>query len=296
MFTSRHHPNGGAVHHFDNEQVTECIRRYQALGDPEALAGFVAASQERAKILIRHNAASRYVPENELISDVTWKLLRAVPRFNPERGSAFCFVSCVTMNVLHSAVNAQRKRTDRYTELDESIVGKLSTNGNTHRETAEDLAHRIKSGVRTTLSDPHELDACRWYVDSFLAGAFELRRHECADACMVVHQLSHSRCRELHDLMLLECRRALYPELPPRQTIIPGRLIGTRSAWMTQYAALMNAVEFTKFATLVKALGPFVLLLVDPLNCSRRQDRCPAVSRRNIEFVLNGCPNAVPLF
>jgi hypothetical protein len=58
----------------------------------------------------------------------------------------------------------------------------------------------------------------------------------------------------------------------------------------------MNAVEFTKFVVLVRNLSPFVLLLVDPSNRSRRQDRCPAVSRRNLEFILNGHPDGRPLF
>jgi hypothetical protein len=64
---------------------------------------------------------------------------------------------------------------------------------------------------------------------------------------------------------------------------------------MTRYAPLLDADEFTKFVVLMKNLSPFVLLLIDPQNKSRRQDRCPAISRRNLEFILNGHP-AVPLF
>jgi len=39
-----------------------------------------------------------------------------------------------------------------------------------------------------------------------------------------------------------------------------------------------------------------VLLLIDPQNKSRRTDRCPAITRRNLEFILDGHPSAVPLF
>jgi hypothetical protein len=39
-----------------------------------------------------------------------------------------------------------------------------------------------------------------------------------------------------------------------------------------------------------------VVLLIDPQNDSRRQDRSAAVTRRNLEFVLDGHPRAVPLF
>jgi len=46
----------------------------------------------------------------------------------------------------------------------------------------------------------------------------------------------------------------------------------------------------------MRNLSPFVILLVDPQNKSRRQDRSAAVTRRNLEFVLNGHPDAVKLF
>jgi hypothetical protein len=50
------------------------------------------------------------------------------------------------------------------------------------------------------------------------------------------------------------------------------------------------------FVTLMRDLSPFVLLLVDPANHSRRQDRSGEVTRSNIDFVLNGHPEAVTLF
>jgi hypothetical protein len=65
---------------------------------------------------------------------------------------------------------------------------------------------------------------------------------------------------------------------------------------MTRYAPLLDENEFTKFVGLMRNLSPFVLLLIDPQNRSRRQDRCPAITRRNLEFILDGHPDAVPLF
>jgi hypothetical protein len=52
----------------------------------------------------------------------------------------------------------------------------------------------------------------------------------------------------------------------------------------------------TLFVTLMRNLAPFVIRFVDPANHSRRQDRSGEVTRCNIEFVLNGHPDAVPLF
>ena len=63
---------------------------------------------------------------------------------------------------------------------------------------------------------------------------------------MNVFSLSHGWSRELYDLTMLEVRRVLYDDLPQRPQIPPGRLIGTRGAWMTRF----DAVEFTKFVTL----------------------------------------------
>jgi len=143
------------------------------------------------------------------------------------------------------------------------------------------------------LSDPAELQTMRWYVTSFPDGAFELRRHKCANAAITVYGPKHERSRELYDLCLLECRRVMYDRLPSRPAM-PGRLHGTREAWMAHYAHLLSSIEFTKFATLTKNLSPFVVVLIDPH--SRRLDRNPTIGRQNLLWVLNGHPAAVPLF
>jgi hypothetical protein len=65
---------------------------------------------------------------------------------------------------------------------------------------------------------------------------------------------------------------------------------------MLRYAHLLYAHEFTKFVVLTKDLSPFVLLLIDPQSRSRRQDRNPTIGRQNLLWVINGHPDAVPLF
>jgi hypothetical protein len=108
---------------------------------------------------------------------------------------------------------------------------------------------------------------------------------------MAVYGLSHSRSRELYDLTILEVRRVMSDSLPARSPVAAGRLVGTRGAWMAHYRPLLSETEFTKFVILAKNLSPFVLLLIDPENRSRRQDRNPAITRKNIEFILNGHPD-----
>jgi hypothetical protein len=67
---------------------------------------------------------------------------------------------------------------------------------------------------------------------------------------------------------------------------------------MTRYQPLLTPSEYTRFAVLMKDLAPYLLLLiVDPTKRNNhRQDRNPAIGRRNLEMILYGCPNATLLF
>jgi hypothetical protein len=298
MLASKHHPDGGATAHCDSVRIASLIAEYQTSRDVKSLGAIVDLTQDRARALIRFYRTTRYRPMDELLSDVNFKLVKAVEKFDPEKGSAFTFVSKVISNVLFTSVVNARKELERNRKLSKVVLDKLLTNGESESADAiDDIMHRIRSGARTTLTDATELSVQRWFVASFCADGFEHRRHECANAAMVVFpSVQYERSRELYDLTMLEVRRVLYDDLPHRSQIVPGRLRGTRLTWITRYAPLLDAEEFTKFVTLMRDLSPFVILLVDPANRSRRQDRCSAISRKNIEFVLHGHPDAVPLF
>jgi hypothetical protein len=148
------------------------------------------------------------------------------------------------------------------------------------------------------LTEPLELGAQRWFVTSFTEDGFACRRHQSANASMVVFHLSHARSREPYDLTMLECRRVLYDDVKRREPIISGRLYGTRAHWMARYSPLLSASKFTRFAVLMRDLAPYLLLLIlNPEKSNRhRADRNPTIGRRNLEAILYGCPNAVPLF
>jgi hypothetical protein len=297
MFTSKHNPAGTSPH-FDNERITELIGRYQA-GDPEALTAIITSAQERAETLIRFYGTTRYLSEPELLSEVNWKLMRAAHEFDPSKGTAFTFISRVILTSLCTSVSSVKKNASRYLELHEATVNTLpanTANEPAERAAVDDLAHRIRTGVKTTLTDATELHAQRWFIDSFTEDGFCSRRHSCANAAMIVHHLTHARSRELYDLSMLEVRRVLYDDIKPKHAIPAGRLLGTRCAWMVRYEPLMNAAEFAKFVTLAKDLSPFVVLLVNPESHSRRRDRNPTIGRQNLEWVLSGHPDAVPLF
>ena len=121
--------------------------------------------------MIRFHKTSRYGSEDELISDVNFELLRAVEKFDPAKGSAFTFVSCIIQNTLHTSVSKARTAASRYVELDEALASALPANGETgagsDRDAIDDLVHRFKASVKTTLSNQLELSAQRWYIESF---------------------------------------------------------------------------------------------------------------------------------
>jgi hypothetical protein len=297
MFTtSKHHPNGGAVSHCDNAQLEQAIARFQG-GDAESLGEVIRLVEPRALTLIRFHQTHHYRPEDELLSDINFKLTRSIGRFDARRASAFSYVSRIIDSSLKTAVSNQRRSWSRCVELDSELTNSVRAKADDW-ERADDLVFKIKSRCRTTLTDALEISAQRWFIDSFCQDGFTAKRHTCADVCMGVYRLSHMRSRELHDLSALEVRRVLYDDLKRREQIIPGQLYGTRAAWMTNYSPLLTESEFTRFYVLMKGLAPYLLLLiVDPAkNASHRRDRCPTIGRHNLKLVLYGDPDAVPLF
>jgi hypothetical protein len=287
---------GESSHHFDNARFEQAVTRLQN-GDTNALGEIIKLSQRRALALIRYNGTHHYCGEDELLSDVNYKLLRAVRGFNPSKGSAFTFVSKVIDSTLRTRVTTTRRHWARHVELNDEITTTLRAKEIDHSN-ADELANRIRSKAKTLLMDTREIEAQKWYVDSFMVDGFDSKRHACADACMGVFQLSHVRSRELFDLTMLEVRRALYGDVKRHEQIAPGRLLGTRAHWMAEYSPLLSAEEFTKFVVLMRNLAPYLLLLVvDSTKANNhRRNRNPGISRKNLERILYGCPDAMPLF
>jgi hypothetical protein len=294
---SKHHPNGGGSMHFDNDAVEGALSEYKTSRSPAALTRVMSLSHERALTLIRAYHVTRYRPEDELMSDISYKLLRAADRFDASRGTAFKFVSSVIMNVLRTNVTSARKMAERRADIDEAAIESTVARSN-DESIVNDLKYKIKSFSRTLLVIREEVATQRWYVESFCADGFESRRHGCADSAMSAFGLSHERARELYDLTMLEVRRVLYDHARNHKLIIPGRLFGTRCAWMIPYRRLLTPVEFSKFAILMRDLAPYLLYLVtDPAHTNNhRKDRNPPISRKNLELILYGAKNAHSLF
>jgi hypothetical protein len=292
MFTS----NGCTEPHFNNAGLERAIACFQAQGDVQSLSEIVRLVQPRAETLIRFYKTSHYRPEDELLSDINHKLLRSVTQFDPAKGSAFTYVSKIIDSSLRTSVSTQRRNWQRHCELSDELANSLHAAVD-DRSTADELAHKIRAGAKTMLTDRREIEAQRWLIDSFCQDGFHFRRCQCADAAMGTFQLSHARSRELYDLTMLEVRRALYDDVQ-HEPISPGRLLGTRAHWMAQYQSLLSADEFVKFFVLMRNLAPYLLLLIiDPTKANNhRADRNPAIGHQNLELILYGCPGARPLF
>ena len=285
--------------HCDSNAIEASLQDYQSTGSQGALSTFIGLARERARTMIRFNGTTRYLTEPELLAEVDFKLIRAASYFNPGKGSGFTFVSHVILNTLRSSVSRVRRDASRFIELDETVLGEtVIDSGRRSREAIEDFTSKLRQGVRSVLTNESELATQRWYIDSFCADGFESRRHSCANACIRAYGISHARSRELYDLTMAEARRVLYDELKDRRTIFPGRLLGTRCAWMTAYAPLLSRDEFTKFAIIMRGLAPYLLLLIlDPTHeNNHRRDRQATIGRRNLELILYGSSTAKPLF
>jgi hypothetical protein len=136
-------PNGNGTEHLDNGRLEQAIARFQLQGDANALGEIITLTEKRALTLIRFHKTARYVPEDELLSDVNCKLLKSVGKFDRAKGSAFTFLSQVIMNTLRTSVTNARAVFSQYVEFDDAIANKLRTNGETESQDAiDDLAHR----------------------------------------------------------------------------------------------------------------------------------------------------------
>jgi DNA-directed RNA polymerase specialized sigma24 family protein len=159
MFT-KHHPNGKGGEHLNNSRLEECIARLQK-GDANALAEIIKLTQPRTETLIRFYKTGQYYSEAELVSDVNFKLMRSIRRFDPGKGAAFPFVSAVITSTLRTAVTNQRRSWSRCCELEGELANTLPARSD-NWEKADDLVFKVKSRARTTLTDETEISAQRW--------------------------------------------------------------------------------------------------------------------------------------
>jgi hypothetical protein len=94
---------------FDSAAVENLIADYQRTGSVTALSEIMTACQTIPISLIRARATARYADEGELMSTINRKLLVSLPQFDRARGTAFSFVSRLSLNMLATSVTHSRK-------------------------------------------------------------------------------------------------------------------------------------------------------------------------------------------
>jgi hypothetical protein len=107
MFTSRHNPLG-TTPHLNNDHLEAAISRYQA-GDAASLGEIIKLTEPRSLALIRYFKTNQYQSESELLSDINFKLMRSIGRFNAAKGTGFSYVSRIIETSLKTAVSNQRR-------------------------------------------------------------------------------------------------------------------------------------------------------------------------------------------
>ena len=294
-----HSENGAhapAAQFFDSKHVERLIVQYQKDGCRETLGEIVNRCQPITISLIRKRCTFAHEDEDELLAIVNRKLLISLPQFDRTRGSAFSFVSRLAVNMLCTTVTHRCKLASRYPALEESLALSLADErADLNSQLAvDDLVQQIRS-IKSSIELEHERAAQRWYVSSFIDCGFELRRHTCSDACMLVYGLSHRRSRQLFDLTLLEVRRAVWSETK-HPCITLGELRGTKQMPLSRYHNFLSPSEFSKFALLMKDLAPSLVLLVRPQNATKIKAGEWTAVRENLQLILDGDPEATPLF
>ena len=164
------------------------IRRYQANPErTEILGEVISRCRPIALSLIRSKGTVLHEDEDELLSVVDRKLMRSLPEYCLDRGTAFAFVFRLTVNMLSTTVTRRRKLAARFPPLDELTIATTPDEGSgiNSKLALDDLAERIRS-IRSSCEAETERQAQRWRVASFLDLEFALRRHEVSNACMKV--------------------------------------------------------------------------------------------------------------
>jgi hypothetical protein len=250
--------------------------------------------QPIALSLIRSKATSVYEPENELLAAVNEKLLWSLPRFDPERGRAFAFVSRTVLNTLCTRVTYQRKMASRFPPLDDTLVATVPDESAAFNSpiALSDLTAQIRRSIRSSCSAEHERAAQRWCVESFIDSGFEMRRHEVSDAAMKVYGLTHRRSRQLYDQTLLEIRRTVWDETLHREAD-PNQLKGTKGLPLVRYTNFLTRDEFSKLVNLMRDLVPSLVMLVKLANEARIRAGEWGAVRENLLFSKPRSPNKV---
>jgi Sigma-70 region 2 len=285
---------GGAngQHYFDSNYARQLIETYNLTGDQTALNDLLEHTEPLARSILEYRSTTRYEALDELMSRIRIKVWRSARLYDPGKGTAFSFIATIIKSISYSAVSDAWARSERFCELDQEHNSYPYTTNST--EAIAEIEYRVRS-IKTPCIDPYELQAQRWFIESFIDCGFRIRRHEASDAVMQVFGLDHARSRQLFDLTMVAVRRELLPNR--RLTLVtPFDLRGTKIQALIRYAKYLSSEEFTRLATLLRDVAPSVVFTVNPENTFAMRHGDWQAIRENLLLVLNGSPTDRRLF
>ena len=288
---TKHHPNGGSNWNFDNDVVQSQLLAWQRTGNPRALQSVFEGSRAHVLRLVR---GFHEVPLDETINEVLIKVWSSAHLYDPQRGTAFSFISRVATTVACNAQGKHRAWRSRHWEADADFWDHIEAPAQ-DLHGLEHFRHQIISGIKTRRKSGCERAAQRWIIESGFDADFHLRRHQIADSCMLVFGLFHQQARQLFDETHLEIRRVFLNEHRIK-SVTPQELVRTRERHLIKYGRYLEPAEFSKLYALLRWLAPCLIILAKPENAGAIARGEADATRENLHLILDGDPEAKPLF
>ncbi len=288
---TRHHPNGGSNWNFDNEAVQSRLLLWQENRDPQLMEEVLMMSRPHIVQMLR---SYRELGYEETTNSALAKLWKSAHLYNPERGTAFSFVSRVAATTACNVLGELRRLRDRYRAMETDYWDSLAAPGFDSYGVV-DFREKIYAELKSRRRLQCERSAQKWLVASGIDSAFVLRRFEVANAMMKVYGLGHLQSRELYDETQLELRRLFLSERTIRP-VEPQDLLHTKGRAFIRFAAYLDSEQFSCLITLMKDLAPRLILLAKPSNIGAISRGEADAIRENLGLILNGDPDAKQLF
>ncbi len=278
LYPTKHNPCG-APYRFDERAVCALVLSWQADQRTELMDKILLLAHPVITGVVLTRGAHT-VDMEETLHHLRIKIWRKLSNYNCSKGRLYTYLTMVAHQTLDELQARQRRYQERYAMTDVAVLESTpySTAPEIRRtEILADIKWRLYQ-TRTVCTDPHELESQRWLVRGLLDSGFGLRRHEAADATVMVYGLHPRRARVLHDQTMLEVRRQLL-DVVKVPAITRRDLIGTRGHALAKYSDQLSAQDFSKLAYLMKNLAPAII---------------PRPER--VDLILGGFPNAQLLF
>jgi hypothetical protein len=237
---------------------------------------------------------------------VQFKIWKALSSYRPESGRIFSYLNATVQNHTRSLCNEHIKNHERwvaFTDLapaEESENLEASINPWRSAEALEDIQHKLCS-LRTLCTRENELRAQKWLVRGLIQSEFSIPRHEAVKALRIVFNVDLKTGRLVHDKTILELRRVM---LNGRQHFPPinvCKLRDKRERGLLKFRPYVSQENFDKLVYLMRNLAPIIISdqiekETRSLNGEGTPERKRAIIREQLNFAIDGYPNAVPLF